>query len=500
MQIKDLVKNPGQWLKGTGPNSDIIISSRIRLARNLEKMPFSHWAPEKIRKKVLETIESALKSVDYMKGCLFIHMNTLDGVDKQLLLERHLVSREQLEPDGAKAVAISDQEIISIMINEEDHLRIQVIQSGFDLVEAYRLIGEVDNKLEQKLIFAFNPSLGYLTACPTNVGTGMRASAMMHLPALVMNKQIDKILQAIPKLNLTARGFYGEGTTASGNFFQISNQVTLGQKEEDIIDNLARVVRQVMEHEAATRQVLLMIDGIPFNTQLSGQANPSLIPTEHIKQIEIIKGASSSAWGSSLGGVINVITKDVGDTPVPKGTLTSSFAEFATTKNSLDLAGKIKDLGYFVSGSYFNTDGAQAFSETEEKKYFGKLSLPFGDEIKLTGSLGYMEANPRYALPTSTFLISQPQYTRYGKILLDVDQTNYRWNVSYKFNDQDITTVSTFISTGALFSSKTMRMPKASERAFLFSGMYDFTGLPLFLVSIGVRFFTISSESCFSFP
>ncbi|MCK4249312.1 MAG: protein arginine kinase [Candidatus Omnitrophica bacterium] len=257
MQIKDLVKNPGQWLKGTGPNSDIIISSRIRLARNLEKMPFSHWAPENIRKKVLETIESALKSVDYMKGCLFIHMNTLDGVDKQLLLERHLVSREQLEPDGAKAVAISDQEIISIMINEEDHLRIQVIQSGFDLVEAYRLIGEVDNKLEQKLIFAFNPSLGYLTACPTNVGTGMRASAMMHLPALVMNKQIDKILQAIPKLNLTARGFYGEGTTASGNFFQISNQVTLGQKEEDIIDNLARVVRQVMEHEAATRQALL---------------------------------------------------------------------------------------------------------------------------------------------------------------------------------------------------------------------------------------------------
>jgi len=257
MNLDDLIKNQGQWLKDSGPNSDIIISSRVRLARNLEKIPFSHWASEEVREEILKTTKAAINTVDYMKSSLFIRMDELDEIDKQLLLERHLVSREQLEPNGAKAVAISDQEIISIMINEEDHLRIQVIQSGFDLVEAYRLIGKIDDNLEQQLVYAFNPSLGYLTACPTNVGTGIRASAMMHLPALVMNKQIDKILHAIPKLNLTARGFYGEGTTASGNFFQISNQVTLGQKEEDIIDNLARVVRQVMEHEKAARRTAL---------------------------------------------------------------------------------------------------------------------------------------------------------------------------------------------------------------------------------------------------
>lgn len=201
------------------------------------------------------------------------------------------------------------------------------------------------------------------------------------------------------------------------------------------------------------RQVLLMIDGIPFNTQLSGQANSTQVPIEHIDHIEIIKGASSSAWGSSLGGVINVITKDVGDSQKPTGNFTSSFAEFSTTKNSLDLAGKIRELGYFVSGSFLNTNGAQAITDAEEKKLFGKLSLPLSDEVKLVGSFGYNEVNVRYALSTSTFLISQPQFARYGKILLDVDKTDYQWNIAYKYNDQDITTDSTFVSTGALFSS-----------------------------------------------
>lgn len=257
MKLDDLIKSRGQWLKSSGPNSDIIISSRIRLARNLEKIPFSHRADKDTKMKLLQILESAIKTIDYMKGCLILYLDNLDEIDKQFLLERHLVSWEQIQPDGAKAVAISDQEIISIMINEEDHLRIQVIQSGFDLVTAWRLIEEISDRLEEKLDYAFSPVLGYLTACPTNVGTGMRASAMMHLPALAINKQIDKILHAISKLSLTARGFYGEGTKASGNFFQISNQVTLGQSEEDIIDNLERVVRQVMGHEQTARQALL---------------------------------------------------------------------------------------------------------------------------------------------------------------------------------------------------------------------------------------------------
>ncbi|MBN1869178.1 MAG: TonB-dependent receptor [Candidatus Omnitrophica bacterium] len=204
---------------------------------------------------------------------------------------------------------------------------------------------------------------------------------------------------------------------------------------------------------SSARQVLLMVDGIPFNTQLSGQANPAQIPLEHIQRVEVIKGASSSAWGSALGGVVNVITKDAGETEVPTGNFTSSFAEFGTTKNSLDLAGKIKGLGYLLTGSYFKTDGAQYISDAEEKQFFGKLQLPLGDAAKLLGEFGYSGTDVRYALSTSTFCISQPQIARYGKMLIDVQQDGYQWNAAYKYNDQDITTDSTFVSSGALFSS-----------------------------------------------
>lgn len=312
MKLNDLVRQPGQWLKGTGPHSDIIISSRIRLARNLERIPFSHWASKNTETKVLQITESAIKSVDYMKGCLFIYMGKLDEIDKQFLLERHLISREQMERGVAKAVAISDKEIISIMINEEDHLRIQVIQSGFDLVESYRLISEVDDKLEEKLDFAFSPVLGYLTSCPTNVGTGMRASAMMHLPALVMNKQIDKILHAISKLSLTARGFYGEGTQASGNFFQISNQVTLGQSEEDIIDNLERVVRQVMEQEQAARQALLKNNPAKLEDMV-WRAFGTLQNARIISSAETLDLLSSVRLGVDLGLIKQIDRKMVNE-------------------------------------------------------------------------------------------------------------------------------------------------------------------------------------------
>ena len=233
-------------------------------------------------------------------------------------------------------------------------------------------------------------------------------------------RDFDEVLSCIPAIDVQLNGQFGQSTALSIN-------------------------------GSSARQVLLMVDGIPFNTQLSGQANPTQIPIEHISQIEIIKGASSSAWGSSLGGVINVITKDTGDSAQPTGSFTSSFAEFATTKNSLDLAGKIKELGYFVAGSYLNTHGAQAISDAEEKKFFGKLSHPLGDQAKLVGSLGYSETDVCYALSTSTFLISQPQFARYGKILLDVDKENYQWNAAYKHNNQDITTDMTFASNGAPF-------------------------------------------------
>jgi len=257
VKLEHLLKQSCEWLKGTGPNSDIVMSSRIRLARNLDKEPFSHWATKKQEKETLEALEGAVLGTDMMSGSLHVRMADIDDVDKQFLLERHLISREHIVHPEFKSVVIGDREITSIMINEEDHLRIQVMQSGFNLQECWRIANRLDDALHKKVKFAFHSEWGYLTACPTNTGTGLRASVMLHLPSLVMTKQIGRVLQAITKLGMTARGLYGEGTEAEGNFFQISNQITLGSSEEDIIDNLERIIRQVIGHEENARKTLM---------------------------------------------------------------------------------------------------------------------------------------------------------------------------------------------------------------------------------------------------
>lgn len=257
IKLDALLRQTCEWLKGTGPNSDIVMSSRVRLARNLEHTPFSHWATKKQEKETLDQLEKAVAAADAMAGSLHVRMDEIDDLDKQFLLERHLISREHIVRPECKAVVIGDKEVISIMINEEDHLRIQVMQSGFNLAECWRIATRLDDALQKRAKFAFDAERGYLTACPTNVGTGLRASVMLHLPALVMTKQINRVLQAITKLGMTARGLYGEGTEAEGNFFQISNQVTLGSSEEDIIDNLERIIRQVIGHEENARKTLM---------------------------------------------------------------------------------------------------------------------------------------------------------------------------------------------------------------------------------------------------
>lgn len=257
MKLNDLINQTCEWLKGTGPNSNIVISSRIRLARNLRNLPFSHWADKKQQEDVLNKIKETAAASNYTKAAFFLYMTELSNLDKQFLIERHLISKEHALQANSKAVVIGDREILSIMINEEDHLRIQVMQSGFNLVEAWQIIARVDEDFSKKLDYAYNDEWGYLTACPTNTGTGLRASVMLHLPALVVTRQINKVLQAITKLNLTARGYYGEGTEASGNFFQISNQVTLGHSEEDILDNIERIIKQIIGHEQNARKALI---------------------------------------------------------------------------------------------------------------------------------------------------------------------------------------------------------------------------------------------------
>jgi len=254
--IKEFINKTSEWLKGTGPDHDIVISSRVRLARNLSDYNFASRLTPKDAKAMIQKILSVIGDSNFLKNNRVVHFEHLDGITKQILLERHLISRELADAQHVRALSFSNDEIVSIMINEEDHLRIQLLQSGFNLMETWRLANQVDSQLEGPLGYAFDQKYGYLTACPTNLGTGMRASCMLHLPALVMTKQINKVLQAVAKLNLAVRGLYGEGTQASGNFFQFSNQVTLGKDEEKIIEDLERVVKQIIEHEREARIAL----------------------------------------------------------------------------------------------------------------------------------------------------------------------------------------------------------------------------------------------------
>lgn len=246
-----------EWLRGSGPESDIVLSSRIRLARNLDGYSFAGKLKPADQERLIGELQETFESIPSLKDTYFLDYKNLKELDRQFLLERHLISREHAAEKGAKALAVSPTEVVSIMVLEEDHLRSQIFQSGLSLAEAWKHMDRLDSELGSKLAFSFHPTLGYLTACPTNVGTGLRASCMLHLAGLVMTKQVNKVLQAISKLNLAARGFLGEGTEASGNLFQFSNQLTLGQKEDEIVDSLERIMRQVIEHEKEARSHLL---------------------------------------------------------------------------------------------------------------------------------------------------------------------------------------------------------------------------------------------------
>jgi protein arginine kinase len=248
-----------EWMKQEGPDSDIVLSSRIRIARNLQQFPFPMLAAGPQSREVLEQVSGVLDNEDLGSISRFtlVPLADLQDLDKRVLVEKHLISPNLANESRNGAVILSDNESVSIMINEEDHLRIQCLTPGFQVREAWDLANQLDDIFESQLNYAFDEKRGYLTSCPTNVGTGIRASVMIHLPALVMTQQINRILSAITQVGLVVRGLYGEGSEATGNLFQISNQITLGQSEEEIIDNLHSVVRQIIEHERAARNKLL---------------------------------------------------------------------------------------------------------------------------------------------------------------------------------------------------------------------------------------------------
>ncbi|MCK5533988.1 protein arginine kinase [bacterium] len=262
MQLIQMCKRKGRWWKEKGPFYDVVISSRIRLARNLPLFPFPNRISNLQRKEILEKSEKAIKGNPYMKDAQILYLLELDKIDLQLLVERHLISYEHSQGQGHRAVAIDKKEVVSIMINEEDHLRLQVIYSGLQLSGAWGLATKIDDNLNKKINYAFSPRWGYLTACPTNVGTGMRASCLMHLPALVFTQKINVVLRNLSKIGFIVRGLYGEGTEVMGDLFQISNAVTLGQEEESIIDNIERVVKTIIEYERQNRIKLIEKDRI----------------------------------------------------------------------------------------------------------------------------------------------------------------------------------------------------------------------------------------------
>src|SRR5437879_7562831 len=257
MKFSNMLSTAGEWLRGEGPHHEIVISSRVRLARNLRHRPFPGWAKKTDRGSILELIRSHVEALPEMQESFAESLQDLSALDRQVLVERHLISREHAAKGAGSAVVVSRRQTLSIMINEEDHLRMQSIRSGLQLKQAFKLVDKLYSVLESKLEFAFDSRLGYLTACPTNVGTGMRASAMLHLPGLVLSELINQVIQAGTKIGLAVRGLYGAGTEAMGNLFQISNQTTLGEKEDDIINRLTKVIETIIEKEHDARQILL---------------------------------------------------------------------------------------------------------------------------------------------------------------------------------------------------------------------------------------------------
>lgn len=247
-----------KWSLGAGMQGDIVISSRLRLARNLKNIPFPHRLNEAGQKEVLNAVSSAIPNLEKKTKRSYFYMTLaeLTSLQRKMLVEKHLISPQFAQSRIDSALAIRQDEAVSIMVNEEDHLRIQCLLPAFSLEDAWKTANDVDDALAGKLEFAFDEQLGYLTACPTNLGTGLRASAMLHLPALVMSKKADSIFSSLPKLGLTVRGIYGEGTSAIGNLFQVSNEITLGRSEEDIIIHLQSVVMQLVEQERQARRII----------------------------------------------------------------------------------------------------------------------------------------------------------------------------------------------------------------------------------------------------
>ena len=300
MRFTTLVKHPADWMTGGQGDHGAVMTSRIRLARNLRRYPFPGWAQRDQRAAALALMLPAVENLSAMKDAFSEELGDLSTVQKQVLVERHLISREHAARGVGSAAVIERRQTFSFMLNEEDHLRMQAIRPGLQLSAAFAALSELDSELENSLEFAFDPTLGYLTTCPTNLGTGMRASAMLHLPGLVLSDQVGQVLQSVNKIGLAVRGIYGEGTESLGNLYQISNQSTLGESEETIIRRLERVIAGVSNHEQNAREKLLEDDPEMVADKI-GRAYGVLRHAHIIDSKEALNHLSLLRFGGSLG-------------------------------------------------------------------------------------------------------------------------------------------------------------------------------------------------------
>ncbi|MDW4524869.1 protein arginine kinase [Rossellomorea marisflavi] len=311
MSLERFLSNTvSSWMNEEGPQSDIVLSSRVRLARNLTDFRFSTlYSPEEAG-QIVERVKEKMSSFPIELGELeFLPTSEIQPLEKRVLMEKHLISPNLAEDKNVGAVLLSPDEDISIMVNEEDHIRIQCLYPGLQLKQALSRANELDDWFESELDFAFDEKHGYLTTCPTNVGTGLRASVMVHLPGLVLTQQMNRIIPAINQLGLVVRGIYGEGSEALGNIFQISNQTTLGKSEGDIVEDLISVVNQIIAKELTAREALVQTS----NIQLEDRVFRSLGVLEHSRIIESKEAAkclSDVRLGIDLG-MIHSLSKNI---------------------------------------------------------------------------------------------------------------------------------------------------------------------------------------------
>lgn len=289
--VHEFLIPPADIARRSGPHDKIVMSSRVRLARNLRGSAFPGWAKKAERIRILDQVRPAVESLPQMADSFSESMDNLALLDKHILVERHLISREHAAKNAGSGFVLNREETLCVMINEEDHLRMQALRPGLQLKQAWQAIDAVDTKLEKKLDYAFHSELGYLTACPTNLGTGIRVSAMLHLPGLVLAEQINQIIQAVNKLGLAVRGLYGEGTEALGNVFQVSNQMTLGEPESEIVERINKVLLQIIEHEE--------------NARISQMEKKPAVLLNHIGRAY---GVLSNSWSISSKEAMNLIS------------------------------------------------------------------------------------------------------------------------------------------------------------------------------------------------